>query len=83
MVESIVCLIDRPLDRHLGFDIADLISRAPIKRTAGSEQWETRTTSTFKVAGRHVLNLWRLMRSELTLNIYTYENVAFQVLKRR
>ncbi|KAJ4484682.1 hypothetical protein C8J55DRAFT_26384 [Lentinula edodes] len=35
------------------------------------------------LAGRHVFNLWRIMRSEQTLNIYTFENVAFHVLGRR
>jgi DNA polymerase zeta len=42
-----------------------------------------RHTSTFHVAGRHVLNLWRIMRSEQTLTSYTFENVAFHVLQRR
>lgn len=39
--------------------------------------------STFKVAGRHVLNSWRIMRSEKTLTMYTFENVVFEVLGRR
>ncbi|KAJ7169887.1 hypothetical protein C8R46DRAFT_1162607 [Mycena filopes] len=64
-------------------DIADLISRAPIKRSGGTDQWGVRKTSTFKVCGRHVLNLWRVMRVEVTLNIYTFENVVFHVLSRR
>ncbi|KAJ7706169.1 hypothetical protein B0H17DRAFT_1035991 [Mycena rosella] len=68
---------------HYGLDVADLVSRAPSKRTGGNDQWGLRHTSTFKVAGRHVLNLWRIMRVEQTLNIYTFENVVFHVLKRR
>ncbi|KAJ7783795.1 hypothetical protein DFH07DRAFT_997017, partial [Mycena maculata] len=66
-----------------GLDIADLISRAPTKRRTGVDQWGMRHTSTFQVGGRHVLNLVRIMRVELTLNIYTLENVVFHVLKRR
>ncbi|KAF8216234.1 hypothetical protein K438DRAFT_1901886 [Mycena galopus ATCC 62051] len=62
--------------RQYGIDIADLISRAPTERSGGKDQWGVRHTSTFKVSGRHVLNLWRVMRVELTLNIYTFENVV-------
>ena len=49
----------------------------------GSDRWDIRTTSTFKVVGRHVLNLWRIMRAEQSLTSYTFENVTFQVLRRR
>ncbi|KAH7911200.1 hypothetical protein BJ138DRAFT_951686 [Hygrophoropsis aurantiaca] len=67
-----------------GFDIGDLVSRAPsIKHAGGSDQWNIRTTSTFKVTGRHVFNLWRIMRTELSLNTYTFENVVFHLLQRR
>ncbi|KAJ7225506.1 hypothetical protein GGX14DRAFT_639250 [Mycena pura] len=66
-------------------DIIELISRAhePNNRPKGDDQWGMRHTSTFKVPGRHVLNLWRIMRVELTLNIYTFANVVFDVLGRR
>jgi hypothetical protein len=67
----------------LGLDLADLVSRAPLRRTAGSAQWEVRHTSTFKVAGRHTLNLWRILRVEITLSVYTFENAVFNVLKQR
>ncbi|KAJ6509544.1 hypothetical protein C8R47DRAFT_1174181 [Mycena vitilis] len=66
-----------------GLSIPDLVSRAPIKRSGGKDLWGMRHTSTFKVSGRHVLNLWRVMRVELTLNIYTFENVVLNVLSRR
>ncbi|KAJ7630949.1 hypothetical protein FB45DRAFT_917030 [Roridomyces roridus] len=69
--------------QEYGLDIAEEISRAPSIRRAGVDQWGMRHTSTFKVGGRHVLNMTRIMRVELTLNIYTFENVAFHVLKRR
>ncbi|KDQ63750.1 hypothetical protein JAAARDRAFT_53942 [Jaapia argillacea MUCL 33604] len=70
--------------RHYGFDIGELLSRAPARQMGGgNQQWGLRTSSTFKVVGRHVLNVWRIMRSEQTLNIYTFENVALHVLRRR
>jgi len=67
-----------------GLDVDDLISRAPPRMSrADDEQWGERTASGFKVVGRHVLNLWRLMRQEKHLNIYTFENVVFHVLCKR
>ena len=67
-----------------GLDISGLISRAPPRRSGGGpDTWGMRKSSTFNVAGRHVLNLWRIMRSEKTLTIYTFENVVFDVLRRR
>jgi len=35
------------------------------------------------VTGRIVLNLWRILRSDMALNIYTFENVVFKVLHQR
>lgn len=67
-----------------GLDFGEQISRAPGRAHAGqSEQWGLRTTSTFRVIGRHVLNLWRIMRSELSLSSYSMENAVFHVLGRR
>lgn len=39
--------------------------------------------SEITVAGRIMLNLWRLIKHEVTLNIYTFENVAYHVLHQR
>jgi DNA polymerase zeta len=69
----------------IGLVISELISRAPPRYLTGGgpDQWGMRKLSTFKVAGRHVLNSWRIMRSEKTLTMYTFENVVFEVLRRR
>lgn len=40
-------------------------------------------TSTFKVSGRHILNIWRICRSEINLNQYSFENVVFHLLHQR
>ncbi|KAI0365248.1 hypothetical protein BV20DRAFT_1039013 [Pilatotrama ljubarskyi] len=70
--------------RTYGLDVGEQISRAPGRHMAGgSDQWGMKTTSTFKVTGRHVLNVWRIMRSEHNFSIYTFENVVFQILRRR
>ncbi|CAF0991064.1 unnamed protein product [Adineta steineri] len=35
------------------------------------------------IVGRVLLDLWKLLRSEITLNIYTFENVIYHVLHER
>lgn len=35
------------------------------------------------IAGRILLNVWKLLRGEVTLTSYSFENVFFQVMKRR
>ncbi|KAH7345127.1 hypothetical protein B0J17DRAFT_712735 [Rhizoctonia solani] len=49
----------------------------------GSEQWDDRHGASFRVVGRHVLNVWRIMRSEQSLDQYTYENVTFHLMHKR
>ena len=46
-------------------------------------RYHARTTSGLTVTGRIVLNLWRILRSDMALNIYTLENVVFHVLHQR
>lgn len=36
-----------------------------------------------KLSGRIFLNVWRLMRSEIALTSYTFENVMYHILHRR
>nr|VWO96738.1 DNA polymerase (EC [Ganoderma boninense] len=69
--------------RSYGLDLGEQISRAPGRTAGGYDGWALKTSSTFKVIGRHVLNLWRIMRSEHTFTIYTFEHVTFQLLHRR
>ncbi|KAI6081246.1 hypothetical protein F4821DRAFT_249760 [Hypoxylon rubiginosum] len=48
-----------------------------------ADRWGFNTTSTIRVSGRHMINIWRAMRSELTLLQYTMENVVWHLLHRR
>ncbi|KAK6429147.1 DNA polymerase zeta [Oleoguttula sp. CCFEE 5521] len=48
-----------------------------------ADRWGFNQTSTVRITGRHTINIWRAMRSELNLLQYTMENVAFHVLHRR
>ncbi|XP_035205983.1 uncharacterized protein LOC118181018 isoform X2 [Stegodyphus dumicola] len=44
---------------------------------------QTADLSEISICGRIVLNVWRLIRKEITLNVYTFENVYYHVLHRR
>ncbi|KAJ1335730.1 DNA polymerase delta subunit 1 [Microdochium nivale] len=48
-----------------------------------ADRWGFNTTSTIRVTGRHMINIWRAMRSELTLLQYTMENVVWHILHKR
>uniref|UniRef100_A0A1D1Y8K7 DNA polymerase zeta catalytic subunit n=1 Tax=Anthurium amnicola TaxID=1678845 RepID=A0A1D1Y8K7_9ARAE len=47
------------------------------------DEWGRTHASGIHVGGRIVLNIWRLMRSELKLRMYTIEAVALEVLRRK
>jgi len=47
------------------------------------DRWGFNHTSTIRVTGRHTINIWRAMRSELNLLQYTMENVALHLLHKR
>lgn len=48
-----------------------------------SDRWGFNTTSTIRVTGRHMINIWRAMRGELNLLQYTMENVVWHLLHQR
>jgi DNA polymerase zeta len=48
-----------------------------------NDEWGERKASEIHIVGRLVFNVWRLMRSELTLSSYTIQNVAAQTLRVR
>ncbi|XP_073113931.1 DNA polymerase zeta catalytic subunit isoform X4 [Elaeis guineensis] len=47
------------------------------------DEWGRTHASGIHVGGRIVLNIWRLMRAEVKLNMYTVEAVAEEVLRRK
>lgn len=69
------------------YNICDEFSRMKTQSNGrfgkDSDKWGFNTTSTIRVTGRHMINIWRAMRSELNLLQYTMENVAFHLLHRR
>ncbi|KAJ6444141.1 DNA polymerase zeta catalytic subunit [Purpureocillium lavendulum] len=48
-----------------------------------NDRWGFNTTSTIRVTGRHMINIWRAMQGELNLLQYTMENVVWHLLHRR
>jgi DNA polymerase zeta len=48
-----------------------------------ADKWGFTHTSTVRITGRHTINIWRAMRSELNLLQYTMENSVFHLLHKR
>ncbi|KAH7102034.1 hypothetical protein BKA62DRAFT_701193 [Auriculariales sp. MPI-PUGE-AT-0066] len=68
----------------IGLDILDLLSRAPgAFNKKNNHMYAAQHSSVIRVVGRHVLNLWRILRSEIALSSYTLESFALHILKRR
>ncbi|XP_053396986.1 uncharacterized protein LOC123552830 [Mercenaria mercenaria] len=72
----------------LSINLAQAISRVPSAKSSShhskeKDEYGADHMSEIHIAGRIVLNLWRLLRHEVTLNIYSFENIAFHVLHRR
>ncbi|CAM6089940.1 unnamed protein product [Calypogeia fissa] len=69
-------------------DVSNLFGKLPLETKGGDEpiiddEWGRTQGSGLYVGGRIVLNLWRIMRGEVKLGIYTLEAVAEAVLRRR
>ncbi|RCH87381.1 DNA polymerase zeta, partial [Rhizopus stolonifer] len=69
---------------QLGYHLLDELSRVIMTtETIKKDQWGYKKASSYRILGRHMLNVWRLMRHELTLTSYTLENVAYHLLHHR
>jgi len=58
-------------------------SSAPKRSARGVDAYSYNHGAGLSIVGRIVLNLWRILRSEVTTNIYTFENLAFHILQQR
>ncbi|KAF2488886.1 DNA polymeras-like protein zeta catalytic subunit [Lophium mytilinum] len=69
------------------YDLCDEFSRMKSQSHGrfgkDADRWGFTHTSTIKVTGRHMINIWRAMRGELNLLQYTMENVVFHLLHKR
>lgn len=70
---------DESKDSHEEFPTEDL----ELQDTIIEDEWGRTHGSGIHVGGRIVLNLWRIMRGELKLRIYSLEAVAEAVLRRK
>ncbi|KAF9438287.1 DNA polymerase zeta [Entomortierella beljakovae] len=72
-------------------DMSKLLSRikpqrAPILHKSAMEARDTynsKNNSGLKLIGRHLFNVWRLIRGEVALTNYSFCNVVFHVLQQR
>ncbi|KAM8831537.1 DNA polymerase zeta catalytic subunit isoform 2-T2 [Spinachia spinachia] len=72
----------------LRVDLCQQLSRVPgdskdNRFSAERDEYGADTMSEINIIGRITINLWRTMKTEATLNNYTFENVAFHVLHQR
>ncbi|TAQ90761.1 hypothetical protein B7494_g937 [Chlorociboria aeruginascens] len=70
-------------DYNLCDELSRMKSQSHGRFGKGNDKWGFNHTSTIRVTGRHMINIWRAMRSELNLLQYTMENVVFHLLHRR
>ncbi|EPQ27522.1 uncharacterized protein PFL1_05060 [Pseudozyma flocculosa PF-1] len=79
-------LVERAM-RAFDYDLVPELGRVLYQNTgrAGgkSDNYAWTQSSALRITGRHVLNLWRLMKGELALNVYSRENVCYHLLHRR
>lgn len=59
------------------------IAETVLETSVIEDEWGRTHASGLHVGGRIVLNIWRLMRAELKLNMYTAEAVAEVVLRQK
>ncbi|KAL2860261.1 hypothetical protein BJX68DRAFT_81444 [Aspergillus pseudodeflectus] len=79
-------VIERARNKY-EFDLCDELSRVKSQAHGRfgmeADKWGFNHTSSIRITGRHMVNIWRAMRSEMNLLQYTMENVVFHLLHRR
>ncbi|EGC47812.1 polymerase zeta subunit [Histoplasma capsulatum var. duboisii H88] len=79
-------LIERARYKY-DYDLCDELSRVKTNSHGrigkGNDRWGFNHTSSIRITGRHMINIWRAMRGELNLLQYTMENVVFHLLHQR
>lgn len=66
------------------YDFCDNIARVSCEYLKNvGDQWGYTHASSIRIPGRHMLNIWRTLRSELNISRYTIENATFYVLNER
>ncbi|AET38111.1 DNA-directed DNA polymerase Ecym_2378 [Eremothecium cymbalariae DBVPG len=60
--------------------ISRIAAKGPRERI---NRWNYDRVAGVKIMGRHMLNIWRKMKSELNISKYSFENAVFHVLRER
>ncbi|CCK72263.1 DNA-directed DNA polymerase KNAG_0J01820 [Huiozyma naganishii CBS 8797] len=76
-------IIDRCNKIHKFDFISELARTSQQRKSKGKDAWGHNHSTDITITGRHMLNIWRLMRSNLTLTQYTIENIAYHLLHYR
>lgn len=72
-------LVERAKLEHDGYDLVDELSRIQSHRQRRAYPGQ----SSLKFVGRHVLPIWSLLRADNKLQQYSFEHVAFHILRVR
>lgn len=77
----------------MNIDIVPLLSRIPTQKIAkfqkneddamANEEQGVEYESEYKLYGRILLDVWRLLRGEIALTSYTFENCMYHIMHRR
>ena len=62
---------------------ADHCCTQDASNTRATDSWDESHGSGLWVVGRTTLNLWRIIRGEMKLSIYSFENIMFNVTQKR
>ncbi|CAI4823315.1 CDN_1a_G0053580.mRNA.1.CDS.1 [Saccharomyces cerevisiae] len=66
------------------FDIVRELARVKCQiKTKLSDTWGYAHSSGIMITGRHMINIWRALRSDVNLTQYTIESAAFNILHKR
>lgn len=70
--------------RHYRIEISEDFSRVTSNmKNKFRDKWGLTHASGIVIAGRHMINIWRSMRSDLNLTQYSIENLAYELLDER
>lgn len=73
-------LIER-MQNVYAINILSRLSRTKIKGNGRyGDRWGFTHTSAIKINGRHLINVWRILKSEVNLTSYSLENLSFNLL---
>lgn len=72
-------LVNR-FQKKMDISLLPQLSRSKSKNTGKyGDRWGYTHTSNITIVGRYTMNLWRVLRKEVTLNNYSFENCCYHI----